>query len=278
MSFPTIETSVDDARPVFLYRFTYTLNAWRYTNSDKSINFDNSVFVTAPVKHSAITGASDSTKASLTITLEGSSPIGEIFEIYPPSEPVIVTVFCQQYQDDVTSYAVLWKGRITGAKWVGGETLELTCESVYTSLQRPGLRRMYQLQCPFMLYGDQCGVTRDSYKEVMKVIGITSTVVTAAAAAGKPVNWYAGGYMTWFNNVNGNIEKRMIRGSDSTGAMTLSAIPVGLTGNQEINVFPGCDHTINGANGCAVKFANNLRFGGTPWSPTQNPFSGSIIY
>lgn len=277
MTYSAAETSRDDGKPIELYQFAYTGNNWYYTSADRDITYNSNVYVCAPITRSNLQPGNDPTKANLTITMPGNSPVGAIFRIQPPSEPVILTVFGEHYLDG--SVTTLWKGRITNAEWKDGSIVSLTCESVFASLQRAGLRRRYQLGCPFALYGEDCGLNKDTFKEVLTVSNISGLALTFNSTIGKPVQWYAGGYMTWTNNVSGNIERRMIRASDTvTGRMDLSAIPVGLQVGQSVAAYPGCDHTLEGANGCAAKFNNFKRYGGTPYIPSKNPFSGSSIY
>jgi uncharacterized phage protein (TIGR02218 family) len=277
MSYPVIEISRDDARPIELYHFAYTLNNWYYTSADRAITYNSNVYAPAPISSSSRQSTSDPTKANLTITMAGDSPIGDIFRVQPPSEPVIVTIFGEHYLDG--SIAVLWKGRVTGSEWMDGSLLKLTVESIFSSLQRPGLRRRYQYGCPFALYGEDCGVPRDDWKEEYVVTSISGPTLIIGSTIGKPAQWYAGGYATWINDTKGNTERRMIRSSDTvTGAIDLSAMSTGLHVGQPITLYPGCDHTLEGANGCAPKFNNFRRYGGTPYIPTKNPFNGTSVY
>ena len=162
-------------------------------------------------------------------------------------------------------------GRVLNAEW-RESVVELNCEPVYTSLQRIGLRRLYQRNCPHVLYGTACGASAVVFRVGGTVTSIAGTLLSVPAAAGYAVGHFAGGYATWA--ANGLTEKRMIVGHNAD-AITLSAVPPGLAIGDAIYLYPGCDRTLNT---CHAKFGNSANFGGFPFIPTKNPFGGSPIY
>ena len=91
--------------------------------------------------------------------------------------------------------------------------------------------------------------------------------VTAAVFLAKPVGWFVGGRLTAAG------AQRLIVAS-SGGAVTLSAPIPGLTAGDAFDAYPGCDHTLGT---CASKFGNQLNFGGFPYIPQKNPFTGDAI-
>jgi len=273
MSYDLIETSRDSGRPIELYEVGYAGNTWRYTSSDRDIVYLASTFKAVPCGRGDIQPTAETDKCSLDFTFPRDAEIGEVFRVQPPSEVVTMTLFGQQYGDD--EFVTLWKGRIINAEW-SGPYVKLTGESVFSSLRRAGLRRRYQLQCPHALFSAPCGVNRDAWKEVHANQSVSGLTLQVNGAAGKPTNYFSGGYVTWVNETNGNTEKRMIRTSSSTGEIVLSSSPLGLSGGQLVTLYPGCDHTL-GVAGCP-KFSNVANFGGMPFIPTKNPFGGTAIF
>lgn len=274
MTYSQRELSVDSAKPVELFHFYFSGKEWFYTNADTPIIQGVRTYTPTSITRGKITSQGDVNKATLEIVSVSDLPVGLLFSQYPPSEPVLVTVYGHHILDD--EFAVIWKGRILSAEWDDMQQVTLRSESVFTSLQRPGLGRTFQAQCPYALYGSQCGVSNVAFQERAVVTAINGRVVTANTA--KPLNHYAGGYATWGNAVIGANEKRGIKSSTATGVITLSTYPVGLKVGDTIDLYAGCDHTLNGDNGCTKKFNNHIRFGGTPWQPEKNPFDGSTIY
>ncbi len=268
------ELSVQNSMPLELIQVSYTGNFWYYTSADHDIEFEGRTYRAVPITHAEIEPSVDVEKAGLEVTFPGDVEFFESFRIQPPSEVVSFTLLVQNYLFP-DEYVVLWKGRIIDVNFQGAY-LAVTVENVFSSLNRPGLRRRYSITCPYALYGSQCKVSRDAFKEITPVLGLNGITVIAQSAVGKVDNYYAGGYATWANGSGGNIEKRMIRQSiGSTGQLILSASPIGLSGGQLINIYAGCDHLIAT---CDVKFNNKDNCGATPYIPPKNPFGGAAVY
>lgn len=274
MAYSDLELSVDSSKPVELYWFNYSGAFWAYTNASKPIIYMGQTYQPMPIMRGQISSPGDISKSSLEIISTADMPVGLLFSQYPPNEPVLVTVYGYHILDN--EFAVLWKGRILSAEWDDRQQVKLRSESVFTSLQRSGLGRSFQPQCPYALYGAQCGVSNINFRDQPTVTAIDGRIVTVNNF--KALDYYAGGYASWQNTSTRISEKRAIKSSTADGKITLSTYPVGLTVGAIIDLYAGCDHTLNGSNGCTVKFANHIRFGGTPWQPEKNPFGGSSIY
>lgn len=277
MTIEIIATSVDDARPVELYEFSYSGETWYYTSADTDIVFGGHTFIADPMVRAAIQEASDPTKASIDITVAGNSPVAELFRILPPSEKVSVTLYETNYMDE-TSFIVGFKGRILNCEWKSSAEAQFTTESIFSSAQRQGVRRRIQLGCPLVLYGDECGVNQSDWEEVSTAASIAGLTLLIPAAMGKIDNYYAGGKITWVNNVKGNIEKRHISKSSSTGTLIIATQAIGLVTSQEVKIYAGCSHALEDVNGCSPKFNNHIRYGGDPYIPPKGPFGGTAIF
>lgn len=274
MSYAEKETSVDDGRPIELFKVSYSGNNWYYTSADRDIAYLGSTYKPVPCGRSELQPTSDPSKSDMTFTFPRDVEVGEVFRIQPPSEVVSMTVFARHISD--SEFVTVWKGRIVDCQWEA-QYVKLIGESVFSSLRRPGLRRRYQYQCPHALYGTKCRVDREIWKEIHALTGVSGILIQVNGAVGKPDNYYAGGYVTWENNLNQNIEKRMVRSSiGATGILELASIPIALAGGDMVTLYPGCDHTL-GPGGCG-RFDNEENFGGTPFIPNKNPFGGTAIY
>jgi len=269
MTYASREASMDASSPVELYEFRRGGTAWRYTSGAQDASYASYAYVAVPMKRGSIEQTGEIGRAGLRITLARDVEIAQAFIATPPSEVTLLTIY-RQHRNDPETVAV-WMGRVLNVEWRGSE-VELNCEPVYTSLQRIGLRRLYQRNCPHVLYGTACGASAVVFRGAGTVTSINGTSLNIPAAAGFSVGHFAGGYATWA--ANGITEKRMIV-SHSADAITLSAVPPGLAIGDAIYLYPGCDHTLNT---CGSKFSNSANFGGFPFIPTKNPFGGSPIY
>jgi uncharacterized phage protein (TIGR02218 family) len=275
MTYEAKELSGSEGRPVELLQINYGIaGAWSYTTAEVPIEYDARTYEPIAMRIGERTLTSDAARATLKISLPQDAPVGNLFRSQPPSGLVTITVFMEHFGDN--NFVVDWKGRVTTASWEP-PWLVLHVENVFSSLQRPGLRRPVSAQCPLRLYGPECRANEDDFKLESTVSGVTGVTVTSADVVGTPANHFGGGYLEWTHVERGTVERRMIRSSNTaTGVLTLVTPPLGLIVGADITIVPGCDHT-DGAGGCA-KFANQLNYGGFKFIPKKNPFGGSTIY
>lgn len=269
MTYASREASTDASSPVELYEFRRGGETWRYTSAAQDATYATYSYSAVPISRGSIEQTTEIGKAGLRITFARDVEVAQGFISTPPSEVTLLTLY-RQHRGDGETVAV-WMGRVLNAEW-RESVVELNCEPVYTSLQRIGLRRLYQRNCPHVLYGTACGASAVVFRVGGTVTSIAGTLLSVPAAAGYAVGHFAGGYATWA--ANGITEKRMIVGHNAD-AITLSAVPPGLAIGDAIYLYPGCDRTLNT---CHAKFGNSANFGGFPFIPTKNPFGGSPIY
>ena len=273
MTYSTLENSVDGSKPIELLRLSYSNVDWFYTTQDTPREYNGATYVPMPMQRSALENSSDSSKSTMTITLPQDCPIADLYKQSAPSNVVTVTLMGEHYLDG--DFITMWKGRIVNIEFMPPHFI-ITTESVFTSLQRVGLRRRFSTTCPYDVYSAGCGVDHANYVTQMLIGALSGTTFTSAQATTKPDNYFAGGYVKWINPNTGLAEYRAIKSSvQATGAITLVSIIPNISIGSLIDVYPGCDHLLNT---CENKFDNVIRFGGTPYIPKKNPFGGTSIY
>lgn len=273
MSFEALEVSKEGGRPVELLSISFQQYQWRYTTAELPIYYNGIAYSPLPTERDEIESTGDFTRSNLTIKLPHDSPVGELFRVTPPSGVVSVNLFSKHY--DYDQFMTLWKGRIINIQWEL-PWMVLTTESVFSSLQRVGLRRVFASQCPYSLYGPECGVAEVDHRAVYTVDEVSGLTVTCYAAIGQPTDYFAGGYLTYNSAIRNTLERKMIKHSVSTtGGIVLASLPLELVPGTQVYVHPGCDHSLTT---CSNKFSNSLNFGGMPFIPKKNPFGGSSIY
>lgn len=268
MSYAARETSTHDASPVELYEFRRGTTVWRYTTAAVDITYGGYIYYAVPLRRSSIEQTAEVGRSRLRVTLPRDADLVREYVAAPPAEVVTLTVYRQHR--GVAETVVIWMGRVLNVEWRDAAA-EIVCEPVYTSLHRTGLRRLYQRNCPHVLYGVACGVSAVAYRVLGSVASAAGNVINVAAAGSLPNGYFAGGYLSWVTHV-GTQDKRMITAHIST-ALTLTAVPVGLSVGQEVSLYPGCDHTLATCHG---RFANSANYGGFPAIPQKNPFAANI--
>lgn len=269
MTYDAIERSAAGGRPVELFEFRRGTVVWRYTSADQDVFVDEFTYSRAIIDRSNVERGSEMNRSGLRLTVARDFPIVAMFIVSPPVDVVSLTV--RQYHEGDGATVVIWNGRILAVTpWVNGRA-EIALEPAATSMRRTGLRRVYQRQCPHVLYGARCGAVSNAFR-LVAAAGLISGLDVTVAGTGVGDGYYAGGFLQW--TTAEGLERRFIVGHTGT-TLSLSTPPTGLSTGTAIEVFPGCDHSLAT---CDAKFGNATNYGGTPFIPTKNPFGSAPIY
>jgi len=270
MTYAAIETSVQSGRPVELYEFLNGTEYFRYTSADGDVAYGGNTYIAVPIARGAVEATSETARLALAITCARHLGVLDLFSLLPPATIVAVTVKRLHAGDGEA--ITLWMGRVLNVTF-NNVSAEIHCESVYTSVKRVGLRRLYQKGCPHVVYGPGCGLSRATFKTTTTVSSISGTALTLAGVGAFADGYFAGGYLEW-ESASGYFERRAIR--SQVGAVVTIGFPLpGIAAAATVGLYPGCDHTLTT---CIGKFNNRLNYGGMPHFPSKNPFDGTIIY
>lgn len=269
MSYDLIETSEYDSFPIELYTFNRNTIGWRYTSADEDKVVNLVPYTAIPIKRSGLEQNQDTSRSPITITMDKNTPFLMQFRGSPPTDIVMLTI--QRYHEGDGELTTPWVGRVVNVKFLEREA-EIRCEPVYTSIKRPVLRRRYQTTCPHVLYGQQCRLLSSGFVVQTNLSAVSGVLITASAFGTKPDGYFAGGYMDW--ETGGVLERRFIL-SHTGATLTLNLPYKGIPSNATVRAYPGCDHALST---CHNKFNNVDNYGGQPFYPSKNPFTGSPIF
>lgn len=259
---------------VEIYKVAYEFNRWQYTSGDEDLYIQPDTYRAVPISRSNVELSSDETGASFTVSFPLDTEFLELFRVSPPSG--LVTLLCEKFDVQLNqSTEIVFKGRIVNVAWAEDHA-EVTCESSSQAIRRMGLRRHYQYGCPHMLFGGECRVDREQFVTVGTATNLTSVGFEVIEAIGKDDGYFAGGYVEYFHSELQTTERIAVAESvKSTGQITLFSFPIGLTPGAEVRLYAGCDRTLQT---CATRFNNAENYGGMPFIPTKDPFSGDPLY
>lgn len=267
MSYDIFETSVDSGQPVEIYIFEQGLETWRYTSGPDVVTVTSIDYEPASIVRSEITQNNDISKSNLTITFPRDNLFAKQFLGFAPDLVTKVTVRRSHSTDSANEWVDYWKGRVIQGKAANHE-LHLMCESVFTSMRRVGLRSAFQKTCRHTLYSVSCGVNMDTYKVTGVVQSATATSCVVNEVGALANGWFTGGIVKLPSGA-----MRFIV-SHTASQLTFSRPFVEDVSGLTVEVFPGCDHL---KSTCNSKYANGDNFGGFPYIPPINPFSGISI-
>lgn len=279
MSFDAYEISRQKGEPVDLYQFTWgdasgTPLTYNYTSAEQSISYGGDTYspiAIGPRNDRNASGQLDRTTVEISVPRDAA--ISSIFQIYPPSTAVTLVRRQGHLNDAAAEFPVVWSGRVLGGGREGDEYV-LTCEPISSALRRPGLRRPYQIGCPHVLYGPECGAS-EAAATVTGTVASTSglTVTLNSGWNGAFTNTkFIGGKVKWLNDDGAYEIRRVLNVSSDT--LTLGGYIRDLVATDSISVILGCNHQqgISDSTGdCNNLHSNIQNYGGCDWIPTQNP-------
>lgn len=265
MSYATLETSTQDGAPVELYTFAQGTQFWRFTTAPDTVTYAAVGYTPSSISRDRIKQTADVLKDSLKLEFPRGDSFASQFLGFAPDIVTTVTVMRGHAGD--SEFIPYWKGRVIAAV-ASGNKIELACESVFSSIRRPGLRARYELTCRHALYSARCGVNL----EASQTTGVTSVVsgvtLTVPEAAGFADGYFTGGM------VKAPDESTRFIVAHAGEVLTVQRPIAGLSAGETVRLYPGCDHLMTT---CNSKFGNIDNFGGFPWIPIRNPYDGRSI-
>lgn len=270
MTYSVYEISEYSGHPIELYEFKYGAKAFRYTSFDQDVLYNGQIYSATTIKRSGIDSSQEFAKATLTFNMPRDELFPQQFISTAPANIIQVTI--QRFHNGDTSGVVTWKGRVNNVSFEENEAT-IDCSSVISTLKRPGLRRTYQKQCPHILYGTSCGLSRSVFSTFATIATITGNVITSSVFSLQTDGYYTGG-MVEYNDPDGVVLTRFI--TDHVGTtLTLNIVPTGMSIGDTVTAAAGCDHT---PTTCKTKFSNLDNYGGWPYIPQKNPMDGTPIF
>lgn len=272
-TFSAYEGSRHQGAPVSLFRILGAgdpaVGPYGFTNGEAPITRSGLTYQPWPIKHTPIAQSGTLDKNDITVSMARGTPLDDIWLRYPPSQIVNLTVFEGHTDLAPSSFTVAWMGRIAGAT-LRGDELDLSSQSISSALARPGLRRHYQIGCPFVLFGPHCKASKAAATVARSVSSSTSTRITLSSALPSPASRFIGGLAEWNNPTSGLREIRTIVNVLSSGTvLQLRGGVRGAPSGTDVDVVRSCNRAMTG---CA-QHSNILNFGGQPYIPQSNPLS-----
>jgi uncharacterized phage protein (TIGR02218 family) len=257
------DRALEGGAPAELFQFTGGVTAY-YATGQRKVNWNGVDYAPDWLLHGALEQSEELNKQGLEISVRSACPVAQLYVQDIPARTVNVRVY--RYLEGVEDYRLVWAGRVTKPVFSSQEDVcVLHCEPVFTMLKRPGLRRNYQILCPYSLYDGRCGMAMAAYTQRAAVTAVDGGRITLAAS--RPDGYFAGGILRF------GARHRLIISHAGQQVTVAGGVP-GLAAGSEADVSAGCDKTLAT---CRDRFGNNLNFGGFPYIPLKNPFTGDSV-
>lgn len=268
MSYADYENSIEDGAPIRLYEFMLGSTAWRYNSSDQQVmSTDGRVWLPAAISDDGSKHSGEATADALTITAADSIAPVQLFKLSPPTQAMGITIFEKHLAD--AEVRTIYVGDVAQVNLPVPGTANITCETLSASMDREGLRLVWQRACPYALYDPvTCKVPKGPNGLIATVTAMSGTAVTFNSLGSAPSSHFSGGLMEWMHPVKG-VERIAIEGSNGDVIYTFGA-PNGIYVGLVATVYRGCNQTP----ASCQSFGNYNNYGGVPALPGRSPFEG----
>ncbi|WP_445364388.1 phage BR0599 family protein [Microbulbifer sp. ANSA003] len=270
MTFNDREISIADGQPVRLYEFALGPQRWLYTNAQLGVVHNLQTYISCPgISDDGIRQTGEASADLLTITAPLDFTLVSLYQVYPPSIPVSITVYDKHLGED--DALVVWVGEIADVTR-RRDQLNLVCAPL-SSRDTTGLRLTWGRNCPHTLYGDDCGVDKELHRVDAVLAEVTGLTLVASEFAAFSDGHFSGGFVEWFAT-SGTLEQRGID-SHSGINITLLGGSLDLVPGLDLRAYPGCARVISV---CDEKFNNSENCGAVPGLPGISPFDGNPVF
>lgn len=268
-TYEDFENSPHDGAPVECYKFMGTFRTYRYTSAETLQVVNGEEYEPAPLKRSTVkAGTQSDDSLSLDIELPFNTAVVRDYA-YAESPPSLTVEVYRLHRgsDPATQWALYWKGKATSFtvdNWVA----KIRVPSIFSRALQGDLPNVYwQAPCNHVLYDSRCKVPRPAHTIATTVADVAGTAFNVANDGGVANALKAGEAVCMRTG-----ERRLIM-ANLAGTITINFPFVDLRVGDPMELVDGCDHSFTT---CGAKFANKLNFGGHPYIPADNPFSGEI--
>lgn len=264
------ERSLTNAGPEELYLFNEAdTNYWAFTSSDSDIAYSGRTYRAKLIKRGDINLTANSLKTQVEFEVALNNSFVVNFRNGPIERPVQITIY-RRHKYSPTDFVTYWNGFVRAVTF-RPKHAKIIAGLRTTSLKRLGLMLKYQRTCGLALYSTRCGILKSnaSFFVTGTVLTVSSNIITATEFGTEANGWFLGGI---FATDDSSVIQKIIfhEGTTIKIARAVSALAVG----DSFTARAGCDWQ---RTTCRDKFGNELNYGGQPYLPNKNPFSGDAI-
>lgn len=245
---------------------------YAYTDSETPITLHGITYEPMPIYHGQMKSSGGAERATLEVRMPRTADIANLWQGYPPATPITLIVRQMHLSDTEREALVAWSGRVLSCNREDDEAV-MSCESIASSLRRPGMTRTYQETCPHALYGSACRANKAAASRSATVVQIEDQAVTLASGWNGATDQTAflQGVIEWTNDLGLREVRRIIAVDGNTLSIRgfLRDLQVGAT----VTAILGCNRM---KSDCKNLHNNIYNFGGFTDIPVDNPMGSGI--
>jgi uncharacterized phage protein (TIGR02218 family) len=263
--------------------WTITLNGGsviRWTSHDQPIAWGGNTFARGPIiERSTITEKVGVEVATMNVSISATTsdlingaPVLAFIAGHGMDGAAIKLerAYAANWSSPIIGTIIRFSGKVTSIGSTKGGTSNLTVSSWLVLLKNSSPRNLFQAGCLRTLYDAGCAVNPASFSSggTVTVAGQQTFTCGLTGAAG----YYSQGRIVFTSGANAGVT-RTIKVNDGSGVFTLARpLPAPAAIGDTFTAYAGCDLT---PGTCNSKFANLIKFKGTPYVPVPTTALGS---
>lgn len=268
MAFDTQERSVEAGQPIELYDFRLGTESFFWTTNPVAVTYNSLTYEPLEISREALQFSSDTRAEALKISVPASTPLVRRYINSVPGQRATMTITRVHRNDGANQLVQMFKGIAqTVGFTLNGLKAEIAVVPITAELANSIPRFAFSGVCNHVLYDGACTIAQSLFRYQDVVTGVAGDSITVQGLSVKGSGWATGGYIALSSG-----EFRQILDHTGDTIRVLLPFPTSPLG-QTVEVFAGCDHSINT---CSSKFNNVPNFGGFAWVPLRNPFSTGL--
>lgn len=269
MTYNQYEISVEDGRPVELFKFVLNGTTYGYTSAEDLQTINSIIYSPIAIARGKIDQTRETRSNIVEITVPATNPIVQAYIATIPGQRTSLTILRYQRSDGATPQVVtLFAGFIHSVSFgdfMRTATISILPASACLSRQIP--RFAYQAQCNHVLYDARCKLDENAFKLTAAVSAVSGATITVPGANAHPNGYYNSGRVDFPATGDSRLILDHV-GNVLTLLLPFAQNPLGAS----VNAFAGCAH--DGA--ACFSFNNTVNYGGFPFVPKINPFETGL--
>ena len=275
MTFEAEELSIESGSPVELFEFFVGGLFFRFVNGEIAQTRSGQVYTPAAISRSNIKRSGPKFEAEVEIqgSLEDEAikPFLTQWAQISPEGKSTIKIYERHITDGAAEYRTNFVGDLQSVRFDSVQA-RIICKTIGDILTRQGPKDTWGAPCENQFGDEYCGVTLAAFQKTLPLTtlaadGITLTVATVGD--GQTDGDYIGGYVK-IQSLPFDFRFIVAHAGD---VLTIQQPFASLAAGETLEIVEGCNHTVDD---CSTRFANLDEYGGTPYTPRDNPFTSSL--
>lgn len=264
MTYLADEASPEASQPREVIRIVMSLVEYRIATGTRDVVVNGKTYTAGTSARDEVAIASSKATGGVSIRLPITHPVVQRWLVSSASTGIVdVEILRKQVRSG--EYRSLYRGRARSLAVQDDNTvasIEVVARHV-ALLDQKLPRVLVGRGCPLLLYGQECQANPNSFKVATTITALAGRDVTIATSLAA-LTWVVGGFLQHVAS-----GERVLIYDQATLTKFMIRRPVyGMRVGDAVNIYAGCDHTLDV---CVQRFANGANFGGFPDLPGANP-------